>query len=483
MEIFYMDRGSLADVIRQLKTILEPYLTIVCKQVLGFLETNAIKGQALAYFLADHPIPDDWELSGELPDEDAIVIEVQPPWKMYFDGAAHHGGAGVGTGVVFITSQGKVLPYSFTLTQLCSNNVAEYQALILGLEMAVEMKQLQLQVVPPPNEAEGEENELKHLVVVSEVEKEEWRQPIIDYLSYGILLENPRRRTEIRRRAPRFLYRSSFEGVFLLYLGEEETVQALQEAHYGAEVVALKEVNKENVASFIRVNINYRFGLPLYIITDNGKPFDNRLMNKICDLFGFKQCNFSMYNAATNGLAEAFNKTLCNLLKKVVSKSKRDWHDRMEEALWEYRTTHCTPTQAALYAIVYGVEAVLPLERQIFSLRLVIQERITNEENVRLRLVELEALDEKSSTATPSSSARRSSFILRSSLTPQLVQSLVCVQDWFRYEGTPINVEEDLKFLEQIELGSTMTRGPKVRSPIWEHFVLIKVNEEARNAK
>lgn len=36
----YMDRGSLADVIRQLKTILEPYLAVVCKQVLGFLETN-----------------------------------------------------------------------------------------------------------------------------------------------------------------------------------------------------------------------------------------------------------------------------------------------------------------------------------------------------------------------------------------------------------------------------------------------------------
>ena len=29
----YMDHGSLADVIRQVKTILEPYLAVVCKQV------------------------------------------------------------------------------------------------------------------------------------------------------------------------------------------------------------------------------------------------------------------------------------------------------------------------------------------------------------------------------------------------------------------------------------------------------------------
>ncbi|XP_070026405.1 uncharacterized protein [Nicotiana sylvestris] len=50
---------------------------------------------------------------------------------------------------------------------------------------------------------------------------------------------------------------------------------------------------------------------------DNGNPFDNKLMSKICDLFGFKQRNSSMYYAAANGLAEAFNKTLCNLLKKL----------------------------------------------------------------------------------------------------------------------------------------------------------------------
>ncbi|XP_070047497.1 uncharacterized protein [Nicotiana tomentosiformis] len=210
-----------------------------------------------------------------------MVIEVLPPWKMYFDGAVHRRGAGAS--VVFVTSQGEVLSYSFTLTQLCSNNIAEYQALILGLEMAVEMKRLQLQVfgdsqlvvnqllgsyevkkpelcpyhdyakilmgwlgdvtiqhvprkenkkadalatlassltlpdqaqvtvcqkwvVSLPNEVEGEENEPKHLVAVSEVEKEKWQQPIIDYLCFRILPKNSRRRTEIRRRAPRFLY-------------------------------------------------------------------------------------------------------------------------------------------------------------------------------------------------------------------------------------------------------------------------------------
>nr|GFC93787.1 mitogen activated protein kinase kinase 1 [Tanacetum cinerariifolium] len=34
----YMDRGSLTDVIRQLKTILEPYLAVLCKQVCGIFD-------------------------------------------------------------------------------------------------------------------------------------------------------------------------------------------------------------------------------------------------------------------------------------------------------------------------------------------------------------------------------------------------------------------------------------------------------------
>ena len=118
-------------------------------------------------------------------------------------------------------------------------------------------------------------------------------------------------------------------------------------------------------------------------------------MDKLCIDFNFKQHNSSMYNAPANGLAEAFNKTLCNLLKKVVRKSRRDWYERVEVALWAYHTTYRTPTQATPYSLVYGVEAVLPLECQIPSLRIAIQEDLSNEDNVRLRLEELEALDEK----------------------------------------------------------------------------------------
>lgn len=44
----------------------------------------------------------------------------------------------------------------------------------------------------------------------------------------------------------------------------------------------------------------------------------------------------------------------------------------------------------------------------------------------------------------------------RSSLTPKIVQSLICVQDWLRSEYFSINIEEDLEYLEQLELGMNL---------------------------
>ncbi|XP_075098858.1 uncharacterized protein LOC142175767 [Nicotiana tabacum] len=81
--------------------------------------------------------------------------------------------------------------------------------------------------------------------------------------------------------------------------------------------------------------------------------------------------------------------------KKVVAKNKKDWHEKIGEALWANRTTFKTATQATPYSLVYGIEAVLPLEQQIPSLRIAIQEGLTSKENTQLRLADLEALDEK----------------------------------------------------------------------------------------
>ncbi|KAA0050334.1 uncharacterized protein E6C27_scaffold88G00600 [Cucumis melo var. makuwa] len=443
-----------------------------------YIPQKAVKGQALADFLADHPVPSNWKLCDDLPDEEVSFVESMEPWIMFFDGAARRSGAGVG--IVFISPEKHMLPYSFTLGELCSNNVAKYQAFIIDLQMAsefgIKFDSIILEHIPrsenkkadalanlataltvsedipinislcqkwivPSIESQYEE---AGVIYVYAIDEEDWCQPIIDYLEHGKLPTDPRHRAEIRRRAVQFiyykdtLYRRSYEGLLLRCLGKEESTKALEEAHseplhptiaswpfeaWGldlvgpitpkssgchsyilagteyfskwAETVPLREAKKENIVNFVQTHIIYRYGIPHRIVTDNGRQFANTLMDKLCEKFNFKQYKSSMYNAAANGLAEAFNKTLCSLLKKVVSKTKRDWQEKIGEALWAYRTTHCTPTGVTPYSLVYGVKAVLPLEKEIPSLRMAIQEGLTTEDNARLRLQELEALDEK----------------------------------------------------------------------------------------
>ncbi|KAG9453935.1 hypothetical protein H6P81_006839 [Aristolochia fimbriata] len=111
---------------------------------INYVPQRAVKGQALANFLADHPVPAKWELTEEFPDEEIFLVEVLPPWEMYFDGAAQRNGAGAG--VLFVSPKKDLLPYSFVLTQICSNNEAEYQAILLGLGIAVEMHMPQLNI-------------------------------------------------------------------------------------------------------------------------------------------------------------------------------------------------------------------------------------------------------------------------------------------------------------------------------------------------
>jgi hypothetical protein len=53
-----------------------------------YVPQKAIKGQALADFLAAHPLPDDSPLVVELPDEEVFTVDIESQWELYFDGAS-----------------------------------------------------------------------------------------------------------------------------------------------------------------------------------------------------------------------------------------------------------------------------------------------------------------------------------------------------------------------------------------------------------
>ena len=69
--------------------------------------------------------------------------------------------------------------------------------------------------------------------------------------------------------------------------------------------------------------------------------------------------------------------------------------DYLQFALWEYRTTARTSTRVTPYSLVYGCEAVLPVEVEIRSLRVLLESKIPEYQWVESRLAQLTLLDEK----------------------------------------------------------------------------------------
>ncbi|PKU62386.1 hypothetical protein MA16_Dca027399 [Dendrobium catenatum] len=140
-----------------------------------------------------------------------------------------------------------------------------------------------------------------------------------------------------------------------------------------AEAIPLRNVTSHHVLKFFHDHIVYRFGIPRRIISDNGSAFKSTKINSFVRRHNIDWRYSTIYYPRANGLAEGFNKTLVKIIKKTIEDNKRQWDERLVEALWAYRTIYRTPTQSTLFALVYGSEAVLPLEIQIPSLRIAFQ--------------------------------------------------------------------------------------------------------------
>jgi ribonuclease HI len=95
-------------------------------ETISFAPRKALKSQVLADFLAE------W-VDTQLP-----IAPIQPElWTMYFDGSLMKTGAGAG--FLFISPLGKHVRYVLRLHFPASNNMAEYEALVNGLRIAVEL--------------------------------------------------------------------------------------------------------------------------------------------------------------------------------------------------------------------------------------------------------------------------------------------------------------------------------------------------------
>jgi hypothetical protein len=160
------------------------------------------------------------------------------------------------------------------------------------------------------------------------------------------------------------------------------------------EATSYANVTKQVVVRFIKNQLICRYDIPSKIITDNGSNLNNKMMKELCKDFKIEHHNSSPYRPKMNGAVEAANKNIKKIIQKMVVTYK-DWHEMLPFALHGYRTSVRTSTGATPFSLVYGMEAVLPVEVEIPSMRVLMEAKLSEAEWCQSRYDQLNLIEEK----------------------------------------------------------------------------------------
>ncbi|XP_070054427.1 uncharacterized protein [Nicotiana tomentosiformis] len=95
-----------------------------------------------------------------------------------------------------------------------------------------------------------------------------------------------------------------------------------------------------------------------------------------------------------NGDVEAANKNIKKILSKMVENLKQ-WHEKLPFPLLGYRTTVRTSTGEIPYLMCYGTEAIIPVEVEIPSLRIIQEPELSDVEWIRSHYEQMALIDGK----------------------------------------------------------------------------------------
>jgi hypothetical protein len=103
----------------------------------------------------------------------------------------------------------------------------------------------------------------------------------------------------------------------------------------------------------------------------------------------------TVYYPQGNGLAESTNKTLEMILRKIVEANRTDWDRKLHSALWAYRTSYKTSIRSTPLCMAFGLEAMMPLEFIVPSLRIQLEHNLNESESEHARVEQLLRLEEE----------------------------------------------------------------------------------------
>ena len=125
----------------------------------------------------------------------------------------------------------------------------------------------------------------------------------------------------------------------------------------------------------MKQNIIYHYGVPRELITDNGKKLNWKMIEQLFQQFKIEHRILVPYCPQMNGVVEFANKNIKKILVKMIDTYK-DWHEFLPFALCTNRVS----MGATPYSLVHDMEAVLLVEVEIPSFRILSQTKLSEDE-------------------------------------------------------------------------------------------------------
>jgi len=110
------------------------------------------------------------------------------------------------------------------------------------------------------------------------------------------------------------------------------------------------------------------FGVPHVLISDNGAHFIEKKLGALLKKYGVHHKHNLGYHPQTLGQVKISNRKIKVILKKTIARSRKDWADKLDDALWAYCTAFKTPLSTTPYILIYGkvCHLLIELEHKAF---------------------------------------------------------------------------------------------------------------------
>ncbi|CAC5401788.1 unnamed protein product [Mytilus coruscus] len=128
------------------------------------------------------------------------------------------------------------------------------------------------------------------------------------------------------------------------------------------EAYPIPDIQAHTICRVFIAEFISRYGIPRQIHTDRGAQFTSQWFKEICDAFRIDKTFTTALHPQSDGLVERFNRTVEDMLSKVVSRDQKNWDEVLPMVMLAYRTSEHDSTGQTPSMMMFGREAELPID-------------------------------------------------------------------------------------------------------------------------